>query len=194
MVAGIFLAAAIISVPAKASASVDSSSSITCFGSVTCAGQDPASTGCDQDQTLLQDQQIPGAPPGYGVNTFGDIDLYESESCSTAWAVLHVSPNAYILTSSSDPTSWPYLAEIFYESPLGGAEQFNTARWDGKSGDVATTTMVPLSGSVKACGGDPNGSGDPFDEDPQAIHTVIQDPVDNGTYYPLTAGACTFWH
>jgi hypothetical protein len=91
-------------------------------------------------------------------------------------------------------TNWPYLAEIFYEPPEGGYEQFSTAEWGGGYNDPTTTTMVPDDGSVKACGGDPGGSTDPFDEDPQGTQNVEQDPDADGEPYPYTAGACTLWH
>lgn len=188
--AGFLLVAMMAAIPAKAHASP----SITCFGSVACAGGNPVTAGCTGDEVLVQDQQVPG---------LGDIDLYESGTCDSAWAVLHVSSSA-LITNQSNFLYWPYLAEIFYEPPAGGSEQFNTVQWDGNLVDNATSAMVPLSGSVKACGGDPGDSTDPFDEDPQAIDGVTQDPTPNpndpsapssgGGDNEYTAGACTIWH
>lgn len=184
---GFGVAAGLLLVICLTSASAQASSSPTCFGSVGCSGQSPISTGCDNSSILVQDQSVPG---------LGDIDLYVSAGCGTAYAVLANLSNANVLTQN--PTGNPlivlYLAEIFYVPVQGGPEQFNTIAWDGNGNDDATTTMVPLNGSVKACAGDPDGSGDPFDEDPQGNNGTVQQPTDSIGQDPLTAGACTSWH
>jgi len=160
-------------------------SSITCAGSVACAGGSPSAEGCTADAVLIQDEGIPGD----GTDNFGDIDLYESDLCGTAWATMRISSDA-----SVNPNTWPELAEIFYEPPEGGPEQFAVAVWDGQQPDLTTTTMVPFSGSVKACGGDPQGSADPFDEDPQGANFLSQDPTQFPETSYLSTGACTLWH
>lgn len=160
------------------SAAANAATSVTCFGSVACAGGSAAD--CATDAVLIQDQQIPN---------LGDIDLYESDLCGTAWAVLTISGEVEI-----NPGIWPELAEIFYEPPQGGPEQFNVTVWDGNPVDATTTRMVPVSGSVKACGGDPQGTTDPFDEDPQGTNGLYQDPSLDPEISYLSSGACTLWH
>lgn len=152
--------------------------SITCSGSVACAGGNPNAEGCTTDADLIQDQSVPG---------LGEIDLYESDRCGTAWATLTISGDA---ATNSD---WPELAEIFYEAPEGGAEQFEVTVWDDNPADETTTTMVPFSGSVKACGGDPQATTDPFDEDPQGANFLSQNAAQQPVAY-LSSGACTLWH
>jgi hypothetical protein len=154
--------------------------SITCSGSVACAGGSPSAEGCTADAVLIQDEQVPG---------LGEIDLYESDLCGTAWATLSISTDA-----SVNSTTWPELAEIFYEPPEGGAEQFEVAVWGGDVQADTTTTMVPINGSVKACGGDPQGSADPFDEDPQGANFLSQNPSQEPLSGYLSSGACTLWH
>jgi hypothetical protein len=159
-----------------AGAPAQASSSITCFGSVACGGS--SADSCIASEQLIQDQQVPG---------LGEIDLYESSECGTAWATLSISGD-YQLNGVT-----PELAEIFYEPPQGGPEQFETALWDLNTAHTTTTTMVPLDGaSVKACGGDPLVSTDPFDEDPQGASGLAQDP--NNPDNNQTTGACTLWH
>jgi Protein of unknown function (DUF2690) len=150
-----------------------------CYGTIACAGQDPAASGCTGSQQLVQDVPVPD---------LGDIQLFHSGVCATSWATLVIS-RAYIQPGSGP---WPELAEIFYEPPQGGPEQFETAQWNLQTNSTTTTLMVPDSGSVKACGGDPNDSTDPFDEDPQGANGLTQDQTQNPTFY--TTGACTLWH
>jgi len=154
-------------------------SQVACHGSVGCAGQSPVTSGCTGSQALVEDRAVPGV---------GDIDLYESSVCGTAWAVLN--PTSY--SPPGNGSSWAQLAEIFYEPPQGGPEQFEASAWDKVANSNVLTLMVPISGSVKACGGSPDGSNDPFDEDPQGNSGVAQ-PVPSGPDYWGT-GACTLWH
>lgn len=169
----------------------------SCWGSVACAGTTVTSTetststcGAASGSILVEDAQV---------NGLGDIYLCENTSSNTAWAVLIPSGSADCVGNGTCP-SWPNLAEIFYEPPEGGPEQYSVVAWDGEPGDIATTVMVPDNGSVKACGGDPSGSGDPFDEDPQGQGGEAQDPApsasptDNNYVYPDSVGACTLWH
>jgi hypothetical protein len=150
------------------------STAITCFGSVGCAGQGAAT--CTSDAQLIEDRQVPG---------LGDIDLYESNICDTAWATL-------VVVNYDTGNQVSQLAEIFYEPPQGGPEQFSTASWSVNStSSMVTTTMVPLDGSVKACGGNPTGTADPFDEDPQGINGLFVNP---GTGNEGMTGSCTLWH
>src|ERR1700738_4076022 len=93
-------------------------SQVACYGSVGCAGQSPVTSGCTASQRLIEDRAVPGV---------GDIDLYESSVCGTAWAVLNPTTQ-YI--SPGNGTTWSQLAEIFYEPPLGGPEQFEASAWD----------------------------------------------------------------
>jgi len=164
-------------------------SSITCSGSVACAGGSPSAEGCTADAVLIQDQSVPEETTSDGTTNFGDIDLYESDLCGTAWATLTISSGA-----SFNANTWPELAEIFYEPPEGGPEQFEVAVWGGSVGVDTTTTMVPFSGSVKACGGDPQGTADPFDEDPQGANFLSQNPSQEPLSGYLSSGACTLWH
>ena len=152
--------------------------SITCFGSSGCNGASPGSS-CTDDESLVESLAVP---------QLGTLDLYQSASCQTAWAVLAVNPDTQI-EDSSNP--YQYIAEIFYEPPQGGPEQFNTtAPWGGTgASNILTTTMVPNGASFKACAGSPNGSADPFDEDPQGLGGVTEPP---SSYYDV--GACTLWH
>jgi hypothetical protein len=170
----------------------------SCWRSVACAGQPVTSTetatstcGTASGSILVEDAQV---------NGLGNIYLCENTSSNTAWAVLIPSPSADCV-SNDTCTTWPDLAEIFYGPPEGGPEQYSVVDWDGLSSDIATTVMVPDSGSVKACGGDPSGSGNPFDEDPQGQGGEAQDPIpdstpppDNNYIYPDSVGACTLWH
>ena len=147
----------------------------SCHGAAGCSGASPSN--CQQDAVKVEDRSVPET---------GDIDLWESPSCGTAWATLS-------LAGTASPMGLPQLAEIFYESPEGGPEQFSTAAWDRIDGDIATTTMVPASGSVKACGGNADASqnGDAFDEDPQGIDGLFESP---SNYDDNTDAACTLWH
>src|SRR5579884_191310 len=137
----------------------DASTQGVCYGAVGCAGQDPA------------------------VPQLGDIDLYHSSVCGTFWATLFITGNY------NEPATgpWPELAEIFYVPPLGGPEQFDTAQWDLTIGHTTTTLMVPDSGSIKACGGDPGDNTHAFDVDPQGGNGLA---VGNEFSYYGT-GACT---
>jgi hypothetical protein len=162
---------------APAEATTLASTQGVCYGSVACAGQDPATAGCTGSEQLIQDQQVPD---------LGDIDLYHSSACGTYWATL------FITSSYQQPPTgpWPELAEIFYVPALGGPEQFATTGWDLTIGHTTTTVMVPDSGSVKACGGDPDDNADAFDVDPQGGNGLSV--TNNFTYYGT--GACTLWH
>ena len=169
----------------------------SCWGSVACAGQTVTSTatsnstcGSASGSILIEDAQV---------NGLGDIYLCENTSSNTAWAVLV--PSTTPDCAGNDTCNVvPNLAEIFYEPPEGGPEQYSVKAWDGEAGDIATTVMVPDGGSVKACGGDPSGTGDPFDEDPQGQGGEAQDPepspspTDFNYIYPDSVGACTLWH
>ena len=155
----------------------------SCYGSVACGGVAPGPAGCLTGGVLVQDQSVPD---------LGDIDLFENPLCGsgTGWAVLENTTDAFSYSALSGNA----VAEIFYVPPQGGVEQFSAIAWDGFRGDNATTTMVPLNGSLKACAGSPDNSGDPFDEDPQAQDGVVQMQQANNTIYDFTTGACTSWH
>jgi hypothetical protein len=154
------------------------STQVGCYGTVACTGQSPITSGCSQSGDLIEDKQVAN---------LGDVDFYESPICGTAWATLTVT-NIYVQPPSGP---WPELAEIFFVPPQGGPEQFQAVEWTGNTADVATTLMVPDSGSAKACAGDPADTTHPFDEDPLS-NGVTQDQNQNPTFY--TTGACTLWH
>ncbi len=173
LTAALVLAAGSLAGPVPADASTQG----VCYGAVGCAGQDPAASGCTGSEQLVQDQAVP---------QLGDIDLYHSSVCGTFWATLFITGNY------NEPATgpWPELAEIFYVPPLGGPEQFDTAQWDLTIGHTTTTLMVPDSGSIKACGGDPGDNTHAFDVDPQGGNGLA---VGNEFSYYGT-GACTLWH
>jgi len=119
-------------------------------------------------EELIQDQVVPD---------LGDIDLWESGVCDTAWATLTIDTTTY-----NEPGGGPLpeLAEFFYEPAQGGPEQFHTAAWSLQTNQSTITGMVPYStGSIKACGGDPTYSADPFDVDPQGANGIAE-VNDNG--------------
>jgi len=195
--AAVAAVAALCVAPSSAGTAM-AATSPTCWGSVACAGQPVTSVdtgnsvcGTATGSILVEDAQV---------NGLGDIYLCENTSSNTAWAVLIPSGNADCENNGTCGATWPDLAEIFYEPPEGGPEQYSVVDWDGNPGDIATTVMVPDGGSVKACGGDPSGSGNPFDEDPQGQGGEAQDPMpsssptDNNYIYPDSVGACTLWH
>jgi hypothetical protein len=166
-------ALALVLLPAPASHAT------ACYGTVGCAAGGVTST-CIADESLVEEVDVP---------QLGTLSLYQSYSCATAWADMAYTPNTAI---NSDLNSYEYVVEIFYEPPQGGTEQFQlTAPWVGGNGDTEVLTpMVPNSASFKACAGSPNGSGDPFDEDPQGLGRVSE-PAYDGWY---NTGACTVWH
>lgn len=87
-----------------------------CSG-IACNGQDPVSAGCLSGGVEIQDQMVANV---------GDIYLFESLTCGTAWARLNVSPTSMALVHGD----LRQLAEIFYEPPTGGVEAFEATVWD----------------------------------------------------------------
>lgn len=149
--------------------------SVGCYG-VACNGQDPSTTNCLASGVLIQDQTVADV---------GDIYLYESPNCATAWAQLNVSPTSLAVVHGD----LGQLAEIFYEPANGGVESFQATLWGGDTTKVTYSLMVPLTGSVKACGGDMGNNG--FDEDPQGTRDLEQPGTANDAFL---YGACTLWH
>jgi Protein of unknown function (DUF2690) len=181
------LCAAMAAGPVVAAPAHAAATPIGCKGSVGCAGQDPVASKCVNDKALIEDQQVPFV---------GDIDLYESPSCGTAWAQL-TDTSCNMTTTCLNQQA----AEIFYIPAQGGVEQYQAVAWDGNANDSAMSLMVPDTGSVKACGGNPAGiSGVPataFDLNPQGQQnpqgnriTAITSQSVNG----FPSGACTLWH
>jgi hypothetical protein len=150
-----------------------------CYGTVGCAAG-AVTSACTADESLVEEVDVP---------QLGTLYLYQSASCATAWADLAYAPNTAI---GSDINGYEYIAEIFYEPPQGGPEQFQiTTPWLGGSSETQfVTSMVPNSASFKACAGSPNGSGDAFDEEPLGLGGVSE-PATDGWY---NTGACTVWH
>jgi hypothetical protein len=180
------LGAALVAFPLAAPAHA-ASAELSCVGSVACTGQDPTASKCVSSEVLVEDQ---------GVDFVGDIDLYESPVCGTAWAILTTSDCSNAKTCLNGQA-----AEIFYVPPQGGPEQYYAVSWDGQLGDAATTPMVPDSGSVKACGGNPQGSvgmlASAFDLNPQGQQNPKGNRITAITSQSTTAfpsGACTLWH
>jgi Protein of unknown function (DUF2690) len=180
-------AAALVFSPAAAAPAQANSPVVGCAGAVACAGQDPVASSCANDKVLIEDQQVPYV---------GDIDLYESPSCGTAWASLSGGS-----CNSQETCGNAQAAEIFYIPPQGGTEQYQAVSWDGNPSTDALSLMVPDTGSVKACGGNPEG-GDgmiatAFDLNPQGQQNpegnrITAITAQNPGEYP--SGACTLWH
>lgn len=168
--------------PASAAASP------ACYGSVACAGQNPTTQGCTGTQ--LESLFVTG---------LGTLQLFESSVCDTAWAVMDITQTAYPNypgEAVSNGTGM-LIAEILYEPPEGGVEQYNTVPWDGveaPADEIVTTDMVPMTGSFKACAGSPNATGDPFDMDPQGSTEFVQNPNAGSTQGSFSLGGCTLWH
>lgn len=179
--------ATLLAFPLTAAPAQAAATQISCLGPVGCTGQDPTASGCANDKVLVEDQAVPFT---------GDIDLYESPSCHTAWATLGGS------TCSAETTCLnQQAAEIFYIPAGGGSEQFQAVGWEGTSEDAASTLMVPDNGSVKACGGNPDGSAGmvaaAFDLNPQGQQNPVGNRATAITSQPpgsFPSGACTLWH
>ena len=137
------LSAVLAALPLGAAPAQAASTELSCLGPVGCTGQDPVAAGCTSSEVDEEDQQVPFV---------GEIYLWESPACGTAWAELTTTS-----CSSSTTCSNGQAAEIFYIDPQGGSEQYYAVSWDNDVGDAATTPMVPLTGSIKACGGNPQG-------------------------------------
>jgi hypothetical protein len=168
----------------------EAAASAACYGLVACAGQSPATDGCTGTQ--LESLVVTG---------LGTLQLFESGVCGTAWAVLTFNQTAYPnYPSEAFNDGYTMIAEILYEPPQGGVEQYSTVPWNPDqnptlpSPEVITTTMVPLGGSIKACAGSPDGSGDPFDMDPQGSTEFIQNPSGSTVQGTFSLGGCTLWH
>jgi len=192
--AGFWLAA-----PAQAATSGPS-----CFGSVGCAAT-TLNGNCIADEELVEQLTV---------GEVGQLYLYESPSCGTAWAQLTVDTSEDDGDYASFGFAYGYFfaAEIFYEPSTGGVEQFSaSAPWDGTStNSVLRTSMVPSGASFKACGGAPAtvmGAFAPFDEDPLGSGVVAEPPIalpsvtSTAQVVPVAqarpaynAGACTIWH
>lgn len=155
----------------------------TCFGSVGCGGSAPSAGGCAESTEVVE---------AITVQNLGQLVLYKSSMCPVAWATLTVGTGVDAGTGAAQ--GWHYIAEIFYEPPNGGPEQFQvTSPWGGTgSTDVLTTNTVPDTGSFKTCAGSPGGSADPFDEDPEGTSGSALTETQLPSYYNI--GACTMWH
>lgn len=162
-----------------------------CYGSVACAGQNPGTAGCTG--TELESLLVTG---------LGHLQLFESGVCDSAWATLtldQVGTPDYADQAFFD--NYTIIAEILYEPPQGGVEQYSTVPWSSTESppttapfEVLTTPMVPMSGSFKACAGSPDGSGDPFDMDPQGSTEFVQNPSASTAEGTFSLGGCTLWH
>ena len=178
-----------------------------CYGSVGCAGT-AVTSACDADKVKMEQDTVPN---------LGQLTLYVSPVCGTAWAQLIIDVTAPVgSTSYADhgyTEGYRYVAEIFYEPPTGGAEQFIlSSPWlDGTSPAASTliTPMLPSNASFKACGGAPSDAANavavPFDEDPQGGGGLAEPqlypglsstptPAPGGPPTDYNAGACTLWH
>lgn len=179
--------AAILTLPLTASTAQASATQIACLGPVGCAGQDPYASGCADGAVLIEDQSVPHT---------GDIDLYESPSCHTAWATLGGS-----ICSAAGTCLNQQAAEIFYIPPQGGSEQYQAVLWEGDPNASSETLMVPDNGSVKACGGNPAGgvavAAEAFDLNPQGQQNPMGNratAITSQTKDEFPSGACTLWH
>jgi hypothetical protein len=179
----------------------------TCYGSVGCAGTMVNST-CTSDEVRVEQMTV---------GEVGQLVLYESPVCGTAWAQLVVDvsdPSEYASTGYEGGIGYYFAAEIFYEPATGGVEQFSASSpWTGGVSPAAstlTTPMLPINASFKACGGAPSdamGAFEPFDDDPQGIGEVSEPQLFPGATSSTTpvpfasagnpdynADACTLWH
>jgi hypothetical protein len=169
----------------------EATTSPACYGSVVCNGQDPTTLGCAG--TELESLLVTG---------LGHLQLFESGVCDSAWATLTLDqsgPPGYADEAFFDSDTM--IAEILYEPPQGGVEQYSTVPWNSNEApsetspfEVLTTPMVPMSGSFKACAGSPDGSGDPFDMDPQGVQEFVQNPAASTAEATFSLGGCTEWH
>jgi hypothetical protein len=176
----------------------------SCYGSVGCTGS-TVSSACIADEVRVEQLTVPG---------LGQLVLYKSPVvCNGVWAQLTID------TGDPYPTSrailgyeeqYQFVAEIFYEPPTGGPEQFDiSAPWDGTSShSVILSPMLPDNASFKACAGAPSDAAGvvaAFDEDPQGIGGIGEQVIypglsstptsaPGGPATTYSAGACTLWH
>lgn len=176
-----------------------------CYGGVGCAGV-ALNTNCSADEVRIEQVTVPG---------LGQLVLYKSPVvCNTVWAQLNVDTTSPFPTSYSGlgyDQGYKFVAEIFYEPPTGGPEQFDlSSPWMGPgAGGTVSSPMLPDNASFKACAGAPSDAAGviaPFDEDPQGIGGLAEQITYPGlsstpTAEPggtppadYSAGACTLWH